>query len=177
MLATASILGALAIGVGVMLVRRRIVIVSVAGQSMEPTLAAGDRVLVRRTRLRSVRAGQIVVIEEPGITHNDRTGDPPSHDADRSWTGDPPRRDLGRSWMIKRVAAVPGDPVPAELAAAVPIPGRPALAGQAQVPAGKFVVLGDNPEMSMDSRYLGYVPGDRLLGVVVGSLPLRVPIP
>jgi signal peptidase I len=171
MLATASVLGALAILVGMVLVRGRIVIVSVAGQSMEPTLAAGDRVLVRRTRLRSVRAGQIVVIEEPGITHNDRTGAPPSHDAGRSWTGDPPRRDLGRSWMIKRVAAVPGDPVPAELAAAT----GPALAGQAQVPAGKFVVLGDNPEMSMDSRYLGYVPGDRLLGVVVGSLPLRAP--
>jgi signal peptidase I len=110
MFATASVLGALAILVGVMLVRRRIVIVSVAGQSMEPTLAAGDRVLVRRTRLRSVRAGQIVVIEEPGITHNDRTGDPPSDDAGRSWTGDPPRRDLGRSWMIKRVAAGAGRP-------------------------------------------------------------------
>lgn len=153
MVATASALGALAVLVtvaSVLLLRSRIAIVSVTGQSMEPTLTTGDRVLVRRTGLNSVRAGQIIVVEAPSPVHG-------------HWASAPPRRDLSREWMIKRAAAVPGDPLP---------PGLPATpAGDAQVPDGKLVVLGDNPDASMDSRYLGYVPGDRLLGVVIGSLP------
>jgi signal peptidase I len=35
------------------------------------------------------------------------------------------------------------------------------------VPAGTLVVLGDNPHASMDSRFFGPVPADRLLGVVL----------
>jgi signal peptidase I len=157
MIATASALGTLAVLVtvaGVVLLRRRLAIVSVTGQSMEPTLTAGDRVLVRRTGLNSVRAGQIIIVEAPSPMDSDLHG---------GWAGAPPRRDLSRDWMIKRAAAVPGDPVP---------PGLPATpADDAQVPDGKLVVLGDNPDASNDSRYLGYVPGDRLLGVVIGSLP------
>jgi signal peptidase I len=145
----ASLLGALVVGaVGVLIARRRIAIVAVTGQSMEPTLAPGDRVLVRRTGVRSVRAGQIVVIEAP--------------DSNGAWTGDPTRRDLGRIWLIKRVAARPGEPLPG---------GMPAMiANEPVVPDGKLLLLGDNPEMSLDSRYLGYIPADRLLGVVFGSL-------
>jgi signal peptidase I len=135
----------------VMLLRRTMAIVRVTGQSMEPTLAAGDRVLVCRAGLRSVRTGQIVVIEAPG-----RRG---------TWVGAPPGGDLGRSWMIKRVAAIPGDPVPAGLPAAV--------AAAARVPDGRLIVFGDNPAMSIDSRYLGYFPADRVLGIVVGGLPRR----
>lgn len=133
---------------GIVLVRRAIAVVAVTGQSMEPALTAGDRVIVRRTGLQAVRAGQIVVVEAPG-----------------AWTGPPAGRDLRRDWMIKRAAAIPGDPLPAGLPAM--------LAGDARVPAGKLVVLGDNPESSMDSRSLGYVPGDRLLGVVTRPLPRR----
>jgi signal peptidase I len=157
MVAVVSTLGALAVLAvlaGLILARRLTAIVAVTGQSMEPTLSAGDRVLVRRTRLRSARAGQLVVIEAPSFLHGD-------------WTGTPSRHDLGRNWMIKRAAAIPGDPVPAVLPAA--------LAGDRTVPDGKLVVLGDNPDMSMDSRYLGYIPGDRLLGVVIGSLPRKSP--
>jgi signal peptidase I len=35
------------------------------------------------------------------------------------------------------------------------------------VPDGCLVVSGDNAADSYDSRHCGYVPGDRLLGVVV----------
>jgi signal peptidase I len=129
-------------------VRRKIAIVAVTGQSMEPALTAGDRVVVRRTGLRAVRTGQIVVVEAPG-----------------TWTRMPSGRDLHREFMIKRAAAIPGDPLPAGLPAT--------LAGDARVPAGKLVVLGDNSKSSMDSRSLGYVPGDRLLGVVTRPLPRR----
>lgn len=134
----------------VTLVRRRIAIVSVTGHSMEPALAAGDRVLVRRTKLRSVRTGQIVVVEAPTTL-------------DGNWTDRPVRHELHRDWIIKRAAAIPGEPVPACL------PGT--LAEDVHVPEGKLVVLGDNRPASIDSRKMGYVPGDRLLGVVVGSLP------
>jgi signal peptidase I len=151
MLVLATAVGALAVlAGGVLIARRQITIVSVTGQSMEPTLTAGDRVVVRRARLRSVRAGQLVVFEAPS---NDSGG----------WTSDPPGRDLSRFWLIKRAAAVPGDPVP---------DGLPdALASDTTVPNGKLVVLGDNPARSIDSRRLGYIPGERLLGTVIGSLP------
>jgi signal peptidase I len=143
--------GALAVLAGGALVaRRRIAIITVTGQSMEPTLADGDRVIVRRARLRSVQAGRLVVFEAPSDEH-------------RRWTSPPPGRDLNRVWLIKRAAAVPGDPLP---------DGLPAmLSGHATVPDGRLIVLGDNPAKSVDSRRLGYIPGDRLLGVVISSLP------
>jgi signal peptidase I len=146
-LATAAVI--VAVLAGLLLARRRIAIVSITGRSMEPALADGDRVLVRRTGLRSVHAGQIVVVEAPDFEHG-------------GWT-----QAQSPGWLIKRAAAVPGDPLPN---------GLPALAGDLRVPENKLVVLSDNQQNSVDSRQLGYVPGDRVLGVVVRSLPrdLRV---
>jgi signal peptidase I len=46
-------------------IRRRFVVVTVAGRSMLPTYRDGDRVLVRRTRMEGLRAGQVVVVEHP----------------------------------------------------------------------------------------------------------------
>lgn len=128
-------------------VRSRVVVVEVDGISMSPTYGPGDRVLVRRCRLDHVRRGQVVVVQRP----DERTGwsDP------ASWDG---RLD-GRGWYIKRAVAVPGDPVPDAVLAAVGSAG-------ATVPPGKLVVLGDNPR-SDDSKRWGYVPADRLLGVVM----------
>jgi signal peptidase I len=127
----------LAVGLlAVAVVRRRLVVVSVVGVSMVPTYGPGERVLVRRAPAHALRRGQVVVFEEPG-----RAGE----------------------WMIKRVAAVGGDPVPHEMA------GRSEAAAStaSAVPAGRLAVLGDNPNGSYDSREIGYVPGDRVLGVVV----------
>jgi signal peptidase I len=60
---------------GVWLIRRNIAIVTVTGRSMEPTLTAGDRVLVRRARVGSVSTGQILVVESPTPgTGGKRTG-------------------------------------------------------------------------------------------------------
>ncbi|GAA2884669.1 S26 family signal peptidase [Streptosporangium fragile] len=113
--------------------RRCFLVVTVRGVSMEPTYREGERVLVRRASLAAVRPGQVVVVADPV----------------------PPGR-----WIIKRAAAVPGDPVPEEVAAAV------RAAPGARVPAGHLVLLGDNPAASADSRRFGYVSGGRLLGVV-----------
>jgi signal peptidase I len=138
-----SVLGALT--AGVCLLRRQVAVVAVIGPSMQPTLVPGDRVLIRRVASGDVRAGQIVVIEKPG-----EGGD---------WGTAPLRWPPGKhEWMIKRVAAMPGDNCPEGI-----------LANRAEpvVPASKLVVLGDNPCRSMDSRQIGYVPAERVLGVVL----------
>jgi signal peptidase I len=64
--------------------------------------------------------------------------------------------------VVKRVAAVPGDPVPAGIA--VP---------DVRVPAGQLVLLGDNPAESADSRQYGYVPENEVIGMVLRHLRAR----
>lgn len=119
-----SVLAISALTASAILIRRRIVVVTITGDSMRPTYRPGDRVFVRRSDPRDLKRGQVVVLERPFAS------------------GD---------WIIKRVAALPGDMVPA---------------GNV-VPPGKLVVLGDNPAASVDSRQFGYCPADRLLGVVI----------
>jgi signal peptidase I len=166
---------------GAGLLRRRLAVVTVVGESMRPALVSGDRLLVRRVTGHRVRPGQIIVIGKPdpaggGALH--RAGGGALHRA----SGGPPRP-ATRQWMIKRVAAVPGNarpdallPAPAGPAAspatASPATTRPAAA---VVPPGKLVVLGDNLARSHDSRQLGYFAAEDLLGVVVRPLPARRP--
>lgn len=120
--------------------RRRLLVVTVRGVSMEPTYSSGDRLLVRRSALDRVRAGEVVVVQVAGAAPGDPTG--------------------GR--MVKRAVAVPGDPVPAQIPLPDPV-----------VPAGRLLVLGDNPARSNDSRRLGYIPADALIGVVVRPIAVR----
>lgn len=117
-----------------LVLRSRLLVVTVHGVSMEPTYSAGDRLLVRRSRLARVRAGQVVVVRVAGAAPGDPTG--------------------GR--MVKRAVALPGDPVPPR----IPV-------SDAVVPVGRLVVLGDNLARSNDSRRLGYIPADALIGVVL----------
>jgi signal peptidase I len=120
--------------------RRRFLVVTVRGVSMEPTYFSGDRLLVRRSRLGRVRAGQVVVVQISGAAADDPTG--------------------GR--MVKRAVAVPGDPVPARIPVSDPV-----------VPSGRLLVLGDNPLRSNDSRRLGYLSADSLIGVVLRPIGQR----
>lgn len=120
--------------------RRRFLVVTVHGVSMEPTYVSGDRLLVRRSRLDRVRAGQVVVVRVSAAAADDPTG--------------------GR--MVKRAVAVPGDPVPAQIPVSDPV-----------VPSGRLLVLGDNPLRSNDSRRLGYLPADSLIGVVLRPIGQR----
>ncbi|MEV4258987.1 S26 family signal peptidase [Spirillospora sp. NPDC049652] len=145
-------LGAVALGAAGAWARRRLVVVTVDGWSMAPTFRDGDRVLVRRRALADVRRGDVVVLEPPDTP--DYRSAPPSGTASAAvadGTGGP-------VWNVKRVAALPGDPVPS---------GVPGEGGT--VPSGRLVVLGDNPD-SVDSRQRGPYPGDRLLGVVLRRL-------
>lgn len=119
-------------------VRRRYVVVYVSGSSMLPTLQSGDRVLVRRVSGTALRSGDLAVVEPL------RSSDVPPV----------PR------WIIKRVAAVPGDPEPSFLPS---WSRRP----DGIVPAGRIALLGDNAAASADSRRMGLFPADQILGVVV----------
>ncbi|WP_433171330.1 S26 family signal peptidase [Actinoallomurus sp. CA-150999] len=125
-------------------VRTRLAVVRIWGVSMTPTLQPGDRVLLIRRNGSRVRTGQIVVFQ--GIIRD-------------TWSRDglpSPAREL---WTVKRVAAVAGEPVPAAMAES----------SGAVVPPGQLVVLGDGL-LSRDSRDWGYLPADRVLGIVVRKL-------
>ncbi|MGW4895023.1 S26 family signal peptidase [Kitasatospora sp. NPDC004240] len=127
-------------------VRRRWVVVTVEGSSMAPTLRDGDVVLARRCRPAELSVGQLVVVECPV---------PPAARPDWTWP-DPDESPGGRRWMVKRLAALAGEPWP------------PACEGRAdRLPEGAVAVLGDNAAASTDSRQMGAIPVDRLLGVVV----------
>ncbi|OKI81713.1 S26 family signal peptidase [Micromonospora sp. CB01531] len=132
--------------------RQRYLTVTVDGESMLPTYRPGERLLVRRVTPAAVRAGQVVVLSGFGQPRPAGARRAPAPDARR-----------GPAWIIKRVAAVPGDPIPRDVAALHQAPGT-------RVPNGRVVVLGDNPGRSFDSRQSGYVTTDRLLGVVLRRL-------
>jgi signal peptidase I len=133
----------LALGAAAGWLRWRLRIVTVTGDSMQPTLVPGDRLLVRRTPLARVRTGDIVVHAYPN------RGEFASSEV------------AGDNWLIKRAVAVPGDPVPASVAATLSVrPGSP-------VRDGALIAIGDNRDASFDSRTFGYVLASELLGVVL----------
>ena len=92
------------------------------------------------------RSGERVLARRPGRT-GIRNGDVvvfhvgPSHVAD-----DP-------AWRVKRVAAIEGDALPAW------------YVSEGHVPARTLVVAGDNSG-SQDSRQLGLIPVDSVIGVI-----------
>jgi signal peptidase I len=139
-------------------VRVRFVVVTVEGPSMEPAYHDGDRLLVRRTRSRIHRGAVVVGQRFDGQRFGGQRFGGQRFGGQR-FGGQ--RSGGRRGWIVKRVAAVAGDPVP--------VPVRTA-AGAASVPAGALVLLGENPAHSHDSRAFGFYPVDRLVGVAVRKL-------
>jgi signal peptidase I len=128
-----------AVGLVLAGLRRSLMVLEVGGTSMEPTFSSGARLLaVRGAR---VRRGQVVVLEHQG------------RDAGQGSSN-------GSDYLVKRLAALPGDPVPA--------PVRPRVDVDV-VPLGQCVALGDNPD-SVDSRDWGFVPRSAVVGRVVRVL-------
>ncbi|WP_279580240.1 ATP-binding cassette domain-containing protein [Fodinicola feengrottensis] len=132
MIAAAALL-VLIIG-GVFWLRGQYSVITVRGESMSPAYEHGDRLLLRRKS--AIGVGQVVVFADQ------RSAGPPH-------------------WILKRVAAVPGDPVPQETQHHI---------HEEHVPPAQLVVLGDNASHSTDSRHFGYVATNRILGVVLRHL-------
>jgi signal peptidase I len=129
----AAVAAVLVVGVAaVTTARRRYLVVTVRGSSMSPTYDDADRVLTRRTR-RAGGRGEVVVLHAPGETAKISP------------------------LLVKRVAAVPGDEVPAEYRPVVP---------DLVVPPGHLLVRGDN-NASADSRSFGLVDSRLVVGTVL----------
>lgn len=126
----------------------------VQGQSMEPTLHDGERLLVDKLtyRFREPRRGEIVVFRVPS---------------------DPSRR------FIKRIMGAPGDVLEFRDGRVI-LNGQvlresyavgPTLSGRIRqtVPPGRYFVLGDNRANSEDSRFadVGFVPRELIVGRAV----------
>ncbi|MCX5155473.1 S26 family signal peptidase [Streptomyces sp. NBC_00291] len=125
--------------------RRNLVAVTVHGQSMNPTLGNGDKVIVRRG-VGGLRRGRIVVVTRPEI----ETGWARSSPATVAGLG------IDRGY-IKRAVALGGDAFPS------------VVGHSGRVPPNHVVVLGDNP-VSTDSKKYGPCPEHQILGVMLWRL-------
>ena len=128
-------------------VRTRLVVVAVHGDSMSPTLTDGQRVLAQRRRSGGYAVGDIVVFRAPDRERRNGATGPDGY-------------------LVKRVAALPGERVPASM--------QPATEPPVRVPRNHVVVLGDNPANSQDSRQFGPIDQRTIVATVrrpVGSAP------
>jgi signal peptidase I len=114
----------------------------VRGNSMEPSLKQGDRILILKYAYQAyLKKGQIVVLSLPD----------PQHSFPRNYQTESKRL------LVKRVVGLAGDRDVIQFHLADPVPDR------------HVFVLGDNPE-SRDSRHWGSIPLDSIHGIVIARL-------
>jgi signal peptidase I len=152
---------------GFLYLRISLVIVTVQGRSMSPTLHSGDRVLVWRHYLpRWLKIGQIVLVDRQR-----------EQSVETIHVGTKPTL-VARTSLIKRVIGLPGDTVITRLT------GLPKFEQQHQlefcnergervwyIPHGHFFIKSDLK--GLDSSTFGPVPFSNLLGVVLMKLPVK----
>jgi signal peptidase I len=130
------------------LVRVAVRIYSVPSQSMQPSLSAGDLIVVTPYWRQEPARGDVIVFHSPGS------------DGER---------------VVKRVIAIPGDLVDSDAdlvrVGGHPIPETYLAPGTRTrnvppqlVPSDHFFVLGDNREVALDSRTWGPIPRRLIAG-------------
>jgi signal peptidase I len=148
--------------------------------SMEPQLEVGDRVVVSRTayRLHDVRRGDIVVFPSPTSAPED--GNLVERVATDLLEAVAIRKP-GDDELIKRVIGLPGETVSARDGSVV-IDGRqlqePYLHeevvtldfGPVTVPEGHVFVMGDNRSNSSDSRVIGTIEVETIVGRAIARI-------
>ena len=167
--------------VGTLLVKNTVAqAFSIPSSSMEPQLLIGDRVAVSRLayRLHDPRRGDIVVFREPGATVEAEPLVPRVLGEVLQTIG---LQHPHETELIKRVVGLPRENI-ASIGGKVHIDGRrlvePYLPkgvstrdfGPVKVPKGHVFVLGDNRSNSADSRVIGAVPIDSIVGRAVARV-------
>lgn len=121
--------------------------------SMAPTLIPGDRILANKLGIstRTIHRGDVIVFRNPGNR---------------------------RQTFVKRIVGLPGDTVEVterellingEVQHRLPestTPKQPPRVSKQTVPAGSYFVLGDNRDLSHDSRNFGFLSHGEITGVV-----------
>lgn len=134
-------------------IRTLLIVITVQGQSMAPTLEDGDRVLaLRPLRRRWIQKGQIVLFKQADL----------DEEADVSFL----------SVHIKRVVALSGEQYHSSVN---PLGYNEYVTGEGQayiwhIPQDYLFVCGDNREQSIDSRNWGPLPLRNVRGIVVKKL-------
>ena len=146
--------------------------------NMEPSVLAGDRLMVELLSYFEPRRGDIVVfesIEEPNLTILSRVVAAPGdtvgmtdgklylneHQPSSSTSGSSPGRSDDSPKLLERMARWQQ---PFLLRQRNPYTPDKHNWGPLVVPRGAYFVLGDNSDLSYDSRYWGLVPANRIRG-------------
>lgn len=147
----------------------------ITSRAMAPTLVHGDRVVVDKfwTTPKRLTRNSLVVYRnaEDGALHLMRLVAVP---------GDEVRMVDGRFLLNGEDASVPEAHFEAEAHRDMRSSGRDINNLITKVPNDSFFVLGDNRNLSLDSRYVGSIPNERLYGTVkciLWSRPLVLTLP
>ncbi|MEQ1788247.1 MAG: signal peptidase I [Acidimicrobiales bacterium] len=153
---------------------------SIPSSSMEPQLLVGDRVVVSRLsyRLHDVNRGDIVVFPSPDAVPDD-------DGLVEGVVGDLLEtigvREPGDDVLIKRVVGLPGETISA-VDGRVVVDGhilmepylpdglRTEAFGPVEIPAGEVFMMGDNRGNSADSRVIGTVDVDTIVGRAIARV-------
>ncbi|THA31504.1 S26 family signal peptidase [Streptomyces sp. A1277] len=136
----------IALAAAALAARKLLVVLTVAGSSMEPAYRSGDRLLMLRRPLGRAPDGTVIVLRGP-----------------LGAGGPEPDKHAAAPLIVKRLGAGPGRPVPGAVLTAVGAsPGT-------VVPPGLLVALADSPA-GTDSRTWGYLTEDTVAGTVICRL-------
>ena len=159
------------------LARWTLTVVTVTSGSMAPTLAVGDRALVRRCGGRAVRRGDVVLALLPPAGHAVTLPEPGPTEEPSRVTGvldhEPLDDDEFPDRFVKRVVALPDDVLLRDDVLAMLAPDRRPPDGLPhgwRIPPHSCFVLGDGVE-NADSLTWGPLP----LPLVVGKVVARAP--